>query len=150
MAPRDQVRPAQAPESLESDTPIEFPRQPGDADTRDRYLGGIDRLARVFPGGPVALTRWVTAKMKKSIAEVGVPETPDFLGQIVASGDHLWACRMFADMNHLTKVDLYDEAEDIISAPTSSREPKGRNYCSSSTPSRPPTEPVRGVQGSFR
>ena len=31
-----------------------------DADTRDGYLVGIDRLARVFPGGPVALTRWVT------------------------------------------------------------------------------------------
>ena len=30
------------------------------ADTRDGYLDGIDRLARVFPGGPVALTRWVT------------------------------------------------------------------------------------------
>ena len=31
-----------------------------DADTRNGYLDGIDRLARVFPGGPVALTRWVT------------------------------------------------------------------------------------------
>ena len=31
-----------------------------DADTRDGYLDGIDRLARVFPGGPVALTLWVT------------------------------------------------------------------------------------------
>ena len=31
-----------------------------DADTRDGYLVGLDRLARVFPGGPVALTRWVT------------------------------------------------------------------------------------------
>ncbi len=31
-----------------------------DADTRDGYLVGIDRLARAFPGGPVALTRWVT------------------------------------------------------------------------------------------
>ena len=31
-----------------------------DADTRDGYLAGIDRLARVFPGGPIALTRWVT------------------------------------------------------------------------------------------
>jgi hypothetical protein len=31
-----------------------------DADTRDGYLDGIDQLARVFPGGPVALTRWVT------------------------------------------------------------------------------------------
>lgn len=31
-----------------------------DADTLDGYLNGIDLLARVFPGGPVALTRWVT------------------------------------------------------------------------------------------
>ena len=31
-----------------------------DADTRDGYLRGIDRLVHVFPGGPVALTRWVT------------------------------------------------------------------------------------------
>jgi hypothetical protein len=31
-----------------------------DADTRDGYLDGIDRLSRVFPGGPVALTQWVT------------------------------------------------------------------------------------------
>lgn len=54
--------------------------------------------------------------MKKSIAEVGVPEVPDFLDQIVASGGHLWACRMSADMNHLTKDDLYDEVEGIISA----------------------------------
>jgi len=54
--------------------------------------------------------------MKKSIADVGVPEVPEFLEQIVASGGHLWACRMSADMNHLTKDDLYDEVEDIISA----------------------------------
>lgn len=31
-----------------------------DADTRNGYLGGIDRLVQVFPGGPVGLTRWVT------------------------------------------------------------------------------------------
>jgi len=31
-----------------------------DADTRNGYLNGIDRLAQVFPGGPIALTRWVT------------------------------------------------------------------------------------------
>jgi peroxiredoxin family protein len=55
--------------------------------------------------------------MKKSIADVGVPEVPEFLELIVASGrGHLWACRMSADMNHLTKEDLYDEVEDVISA----------------------------------
>ncbi len=67
-------------------------------------------------GGLPGMTSMATAKMKKSIAEVGVPEVPEFLEQIVASGGHLWACRMSADMNHLTKADLYDDVEDIISA----------------------------------
>jgi predicted peroxiredoxin len=32
------------------------------------------------------------------------------------SGVHLWACRMSADMNHLTEADLYDGVEGIIPA----------------------------------
>ena len=32
------------------------------------------------------------------------------------SGAHLWACRMSADMNHLTEDDLYEGVEGIISA----------------------------------
>jgi len=67
-------------------------------------------------GGLPGMTTMATAKMKKSIAEVGVPEVPEFLDQIVASGAHLWACRMSADMNHLTIDDLYGEVEAIISA----------------------------------
>ena len=35
-----------------------------------------------------------TKMMKKQIADLGVPEVPEFLDQIVASGGHLWACRM--------------------------------------------------------
>ena len=57
-----------------------------------------------------------THMLKKQIAELGVPEVPDFLEQIVASGGHLWACRMSADMNHLTMDDLYDGVEAIINA----------------------------------
>ena len=67
-------------------------------------------------GGLPWMTAMATSKLKKSIAEIGVPEVPEFLEQIVASGGHLWACRMSADMNHLTKDDLYDEVEGIISA----------------------------------
>ena len=67
-------------------------------------------------GGLPWMTSLATTKLKKSIADVGVPEVPEFLEQIVASGGHLWACRMSADMNHLTKDDLYDEVEDIITA----------------------------------
>ena len=67
-------------------------------------------------GGLPGMTAMATSKMKKSIADLDVPEVPEFLEQIVASGGHLWACRMSADMNKLTMDDLYDEVEDIISA----------------------------------
>jgi peroxiredoxin family protein len=69
-------------------------------------------------GGIPGMTAMATSKMKKSLADLDVPEVPEFLEQIVASGGHLWACRMSADMNKLTMEDLYDEVEDIISATT--------------------------------
>jgi len=62
------------------------------------------------------MTAMATHMLKKSIADLGVPEVPDFLDQIVAAGGHLWACRMSADMNHLTETDLRDDVEGIISA----------------------------------
>ncbi len=67
-------------------------------------------------GGLPGMTAMSTSHLKKLVAEVGVPEVPEFLQQIVDSGGHLWACRMSADMNHLVKEDLYDEVEAIISA----------------------------------
>jgi peroxiredoxin family protein len=67
-------------------------------------------------GGLPWMTSLATSKLKKSIAAIGVPEVPEFLEQIVDSGGHLWACRMSADMNHLTMADLYEGVEDIISA----------------------------------
>lgn len=57
-----------------------------------------------------------TKMLKKQIADLGVPEVPDFLDQIVAAGGHLWACRMSADMNKLTEADLRDDVEGIINA----------------------------------
>lgn len=62
------------------------------------------------------MTAMATKMLKKSIADLGVPEVPDFLDQIVAAGGHLWACRMSADMNDLTPEDLRDDVEAIISA----------------------------------
>jgi peroxiredoxin family protein len=67
-------------------------------------------------GGLPGMTAMATRQMKRQIAEVGVPEVPEFLEQIVASGGHLWACRMSADMMHLAKDDLYEGVEDIINA----------------------------------
>jgi peroxiredoxin family protein len=67
-------------------------------------------------GGLPWMTTLATARLKKSIADIGVPEIPEFLQQIVDSGGHLWACRMSADMQHLGMDDLYEGVQDIISA----------------------------------
>ncbi|MGE5828819.1 MAG: DsrE/DsrF/DrsH-like family protein [Micromonosporaceae bacterium] len=67
-------------------------------------------------GGLPGMTAMATHMMRKQIAAVGVPDVPEFLEQIVDSGGHLWACRMSADMMHLTMDDLYDKVEGIISA----------------------------------
>jgi peroxiredoxin family protein len=67
-------------------------------------------------GGVPGMTALATHQMKKSIEEIGVPEVPEFLQQIVDSGGHLWACRMSADMMKLTESDLRDDVEGIISA----------------------------------
>jgi peroxiredoxin family protein len=67
-------------------------------------------------GGIPGMTAMATHMMRKQIADVGIPEIPEFLDQIVASGGHLWACRMSADMMHLTEDDLHDDVEGIINA----------------------------------
>ncbi len=67
-------------------------------------------------GGLPGMTAMATYRMKKQIAELNVPDVPEFLEQIVSSGGHLWACRMSADMMHLNLEDLYEPVEGIISA----------------------------------
>jgi peroxiredoxin family protein len=67
-------------------------------------------------GGLPGMTAMATRQMKKQIHDIGVPEVPQLLEQIVESRGHLWACRMSADMRHLEEADLYDAVEGIISA----------------------------------
>src|SRR6266702_7162897 len=67
-------------------------------------------------GGLPGMTAMATHQMKKQIHDIGVPDVPEFLEQIVASGGHLWACRLSADMMHLDEDDLYEGVEAIINA----------------------------------
>lgn len=58
---------------------------------------------------------WLATKMlKKQIADVDVPEVPEFLQMLADMGAKLWACQMSVDMMDLDKDDLFDEVEDII------------------------------------
>jgi peroxiredoxin family protein len=67
-------------------------------------------------GGLPGMTAIATRQLRKSIAELDIPDVPEFLQQIVDSGGRLWACRMSADMQHLREDDLFDEVQGIISA----------------------------------
>jgi len=72
-----------------------------------------------MPQGLAALpgmTAVTTKMMNKQLADLDVPGVPEFLEIILASGGHLWACKMSADMANLTEPDLYEGVEGIISA----------------------------------
>ncbi len=77
-------------------------------------LGGV-RVPQLVGGLP-GMQAMATSMMKKQIADLGVPEVPDFLQQIVDAGGHLWACRLSADMMKMTENDLFEGVEGIISA----------------------------------
>ena len=66
--------------------------------------------------GLPGMTAFATHMMKKQIEGIDIPDVPEFLDLITAAGGHLWACRMSADMMHLTDADLYEGVEGIISA----------------------------------
>lgn len=66
--------------------------------------------------GLPGMTAFATHMMKKQIEGIDIPGVPEFLELITDAGGHLWACRMSADMMHLTAADLCDRVEGIISA----------------------------------
>jgi len=66
--------------------------------------------------GLPGMTSFATHMMKKQIEGLDIPDVPEFLELITESGGHLWACRMSADMMHLSEDDLYEGVEGIINA----------------------------------
>jgi peroxiredoxin family protein len=85
-------------------------------DLRFTMLGNTATHMPQGLGGLPGMTALATHQMRKTIAEIGVPEVPELLQQIVDSGGHLWGCRMSADMQHLDLENLFDPVEAIISA----------------------------------
>lgn len=67
-------------------------------------------------GGLPGMTTMATKMMRKQIADLDVPDVPEFLDLLQASGVNLWGCRMSADMMDLNRGDLHPGVRDIISA----------------------------------
>lgn len=65
-------------------------------------------------GGLPGMEALATYMMKKEMEKVDMPEIPEFLDIMDASGVKLWACKLAMDMFHYKKEDLYDGVQDVI------------------------------------
>ena len=65
-------------------------------------------------GGLPGMTAYATNMLKKQIAELDVPEVPEFIELLHEMGVRFWACKLSVDMMGLTKEDMYEGVEDII------------------------------------
>lgn len=65
-------------------------------------------------GGMPGMTAMATKMLKQQIAEVDVPEVPEFLQMLADMGAQMWACQLSVDMMKLEQDDLFDEVIDVI------------------------------------
>lgn len=65
-------------------------------------------------GGLPGMEALASKMMKKEMEKLDMPEVGEFLEMLSASGAKLWACKLAMDMFHVTKEDLVDEIDDVI------------------------------------
>ena len=89
--------------------------------------GRQDHLHTATVGNPAFMTRLPTmvgglpgfealasAMMKREMDKLDIPPVSEFMEIIEASGGEIYACKLAADMFHLTEDDLIDEVAGII------------------------------------
>lgn len=65
-------------------------------------------------GGLPGMEALASAMMKKEMEKIDMPDVPEFLEILTASGVKMWACKLAMDMFHYKKSDLYKGVEDVI------------------------------------
>ncbi|MBL7744161.1 MAG: DsrE/DsrF/DrsH-like family protein [Chitinophagaceae bacterium] len=65
-------------------------------------------------GGLPGMEAFATSMMKKEMEKIDMPEVPEFLDILSASGVRMWACKLAMDMFHYKKEDLFEGIEDVI------------------------------------
>lgn len=65
-------------------------------------------------GGLPGMEAFATSMMKKEMEKLDMPEVPEFIEILSASGVRMWACKLAVDMFRYKKEDLSDEIEEII------------------------------------
>lgn len=67
-------------------------------------------------GNLPGMTAFATTMMKKQLEELEIPDIPDFLDLMQASGAHMYACKLSFDMAKMIEADLHPAVEGVISA----------------------------------
>ena len=65
-------------------------------------------------GGLPGMEAFATSMMKKEMEKIDMPDVPEFLEILTASGVRMWACKLAFDMFHYQEDDLYEGVEKII------------------------------------
>lgn len=55
-----------------------------------------------------------TGMMKREMEKLDIPGISEFLELLVASGVKLWACKLAMEMFHLSREDLFDDVQDVL------------------------------------
>jgi peroxiredoxin family protein len=74
------------------------------------FMPGLPTMVGGLPGFEALASKM----MKKEMEKLDIPPVSEFLEIIEASGGEIYACKLAADMFHLTKEDLVSEIQDII------------------------------------
>ena len=62
------------------------------------------------------MTGMATKMMKKQMADLDIPDVPEFLDIMHAAGVHMYACKLSFDMMKMIEADLHPAVEGVISA----------------------------------
>ncbi len=65
-------------------------------------------------GGLPGMEALATYMMKREMEKVDMPEVPEFLEILEASGVKMWACKLAMDMFHYKKEDLFEGISEVI------------------------------------
>jgi peroxiredoxin family protein len=71
----------------------------------------MPELVGVFPG----MENLATHMMMKEMEKLDVPPVPEFLEIIKAAGGNIYGCKLAMEMFHLTKDDLWEGVDDVLS-----------------------------------
>lgn len=65
-------------------------------------------------GGLPGMEAVATSMMKKEMEKIDMPDVPEFLDILKASGVKMWACKLAMDMFHFKKEDLSENIEGVL------------------------------------